>query len=309
MKVLVTGGAGYIGTTLLPMLLKRKYQVTVVDALLYGGAQLIPLMGDRNLTFVKGDIRDKKLMKELCASQDIVIHLAAIVGFPACRENPDLAISTNVGGSKNIANALSRDQLILFGSTGSNYGKLENEVCTEETPLNPQSLYGKTKTEAELYLREHSSCIAYRFATAYGMSPRLRLDLLINELVYLGVKQKYLVVYEADFLRSFIHVQDMAKSFLFAIDHHQEMKGQVYNIGSEKLNYTKRQVAELIKKETNAYVHYADYDNDVEKRNYHVSYEKVRKLGFKTSISIEAGVHELVRGMELIRISNPYINS
>lgn len=309
MKILVTGGAGYIGTTLVPMLLKKKYSVTVVDSLLYGGAQLIPFLSNPDFTFVKGDIRDKKLIARLCQKQDVIIHLAAIVGFPACRENPDLAISTNVGGTKNIADSVNKKQLVLFGSTGSNYGKLENEICTEKTPLNPQSLYGKTKTQAELYLREHTTCIAYRFATAFGLSPRLRLDLLINELVYLGAKQKYLVVYEADFVRSFIHVSDMARSFLFAIEHYKQMKNQVYNIGSEKLNYTKREVAEIVKKETNAYVHYADYDNDVEKRNYHVSYEKVRKLGFKTKVSIESGIHELVTGMDLIHISNPYINS
>ena len=309
MKILLTGGAGYIGTTLLPMLLKRKYEVTVVDSLLYGGTQLLPFFSDKNFQFVKGDIRDKSLMKKLCKTPDVIIHLAAIVGFPACRENPDLAITTNVDGTKNIADAISKKQLVLFGSTGSNYGKLEDEVCTEETPLNPQSLYGKTKTEAEQYLRDHSTCIPYRFATAYGLSPRLRLDLLINELVYLGAKQKYLVVYEADFLRSFIHVSDMARSFLFAIDNFEKMKNEVYNIGSEKLNYTKRQVAEIIKQDTGAYVHYADYDNDVEKRNYHVSYEKVRGVGFKTKVSIEDGIRELIRGMELVKISNPFINS
>ncbi len=308
MRFLITGGAGYIGTTLIPHLLARKYKVTVLDSLMYGGSPLIPFFKDKKFEFIKGDIRDKNVVREAVKSQDVIIHLAAIVGFPACREKPELAYSVNVEGTKMIASNLSKNQLVLFGSTGSNYGALVDEVCTEETPLNPLSIYGKTKTEAELYLQEHTTCTAYRFATAFGASPRMRLDLLINEFTYLAVKQKYLVVYEADFMRTFIHVQDIAKSFLFALDHIDKMKNQIYNVGSEKMNFSKRDVCKIIEKKTGAYIHYADVGHDADKRNYVVSYKKIHSLGFETSITIQEGVSELVKVMNVVNISNPFIN-
>lgn len=308
MKILVTGGAGYIGTTLVPLLLERGYQVTVLDSLLFGGDPLLPFFKFPNFDFVKGDIRDEKIAREQCKDKDVVIHLAAIVGFPACRNNPELAQTTNMDGTRNIADALSKDQLVLFGSTGSNYGALVDEICTEETPLNPLSLYGKTKTAAEQYLRENATCIAYRFATAFGVSPRLRLDLLINDFTYQAVKQKYLVVYESHFMRTFIHVHDIARSFLFAIDNADRMKGEVYNIGSEKMNYSKRDICSMIQKETGAYIHYADVGEDADKRNYVVSYKKINSLGYDTTITVEAGIKELVRALQVIQVHNPYTN-
>jgi nucleoside-diphosphate-sugar epimerase len=309
MKILVTGGAGYIGTTLLPLLLKRKYKVTVVDSLLYGGVQLLPFFKDKNFSFVEGDIRDKKLMKSLVKDKDIIIHLAAIVGYPSCEKDKFLAKTTNLDGSKIIANLVSKDQYILFGSTSSNYGAVKEGMCTEETKLNPKSFYGETKTKAELFLRENSTTTAFRFATAFGLSPRLRLDLLINEFVYLCMSQGYLVVYEPNFMRSFIHVTDMARSFLHAIDNYDVMKNEVYNIGSNKLNYTKEEVAEKTKKLTGAFVHYENYDNDVEKRNYLISYDKINATGFKTKVGLDKGLEELVRGMKIVKIHNQFTNS
>jgi nucleoside-diphosphate-sugar epimerase len=309
MKILVTGGAGYIGTTLIPLLLDRADDVTVFDSLLYGGEPLVPFFRARRFAFVRGDIRDGEALRSAARGHDVVIHLAAIVGFPACREDPQLAESTNVTGTANVAKAVDPGQYVLFGSTGSNYGALVDEICTEETPLNPLSIYGKTKTQAEEILLATGQTTAFRFATAFGISPRLRLDLLINDLTYQAVRQKYIVVYEADFMRTFIHVHDIARSFLFALDNIDRMRGKVFNVGAESLNYSKREVCELIAKKTGALVHYADVGEDADKRNYTVSYAKIRNLGFETTISLEDGVDELARALEVIKIRNPHGNA
>src|SRR5262245_36053347 len=230
MKVLVTGGAGYIGAVLVPHLLERRHGVRVLDNLMYGGNSLLPLVRREGFEFVRGDVRDARDVREAMRGCDVVIHLAAIVGFPACRKYPDLATSINVDGTKIVAQEAGKNRLVLFGSTGSNYGALVDDVCTEETPLHPLTLYGKTKTAAERHIMERCNAVAYRFATAFGTSPRMRLDLLINEFVYTAMKMRYLVVYEANFMRTFIHVHDIARSFRFAIENDRRMSGQVYNV-------------------------------------------------------------------------------
>ncbi|MBX4192570.1 NAD(P)-dependent oxidoreductase [Candidatus Parcubacteria bacterium] len=309
MKVLVTGGAGYIGTSVVPLLLERGYDVTVFDCLMFGGTQILPFFRNPNFHFVKGDIRDKAALEAVVKGKNIIIHLAAIVGFPACRENPALAYSTNVEGTQNLADVITKDQYVLFGSTGSNYGSLVDAICTEDTPLNPLSIYGKTKTEAERILMATGQATAYRFATAFGLSPRLRLDLLVNDLTYQGLKQKYMVIYEADFMRTFIHVYDIARSFLFAIDNRSKMQGHVYNVGNESMNFSKRHICDLIASKTGAYVHYADVGEDQDKRNYTVSYEKIRNVGFETTLTIEDGVDELIQALEVVKVHNPHANA
>jgi nucleoside-diphosphate-sugar epimerase len=308
MKILITGGAGYIGTTLTPKLLERGYDVTIIDSLMFGAMPIIPFFKFKNFHFIKGDIRDKNIMEEAVKDKDVIIHLAAIVGFPACRENPDLAQAVNVDATRQLASLLSPEQLVLFGSTGSNYGSLVNAICTEDTPLNALSIYGKTKTLAEELLMNETTCTAYRFATAFGVSPRLRLDLLVNDFTNQAVKQKYLVVYEANFMRTFIDVTDIARSFLFAIDNQDKMKGEVYNVGGDRMNHSKREVCEMIAKETGAYVHYADVGEDADKRNYVVSYKKINDLGFDTSVTVEEGIKELVQVVSAIKIHNPHTN-
>ncbi len=308
MKILVTGGAGYIGCVLVPLLLENGHQVRVLDSLMYGGTGLLPHFRNPRFDFVKGDIRDPQAVREAMRGCDAVIHLAAIVGFPACRTNPDLAQTVNVDGTRVVGEAAGRDRLVLFGSTGSNYGALVDAVCTEETPLNPLSLYGKTKTAAEQYLLENNNAIAYRFATAFGLSPRMRLDLLVNDFVYTALKQRYLVVYESHFMRSFIHVHDMARSFLFGIENADRMRGEVYNVGSETMNYSKAQVCEMIREKVDYYLHCAAVGEDADKRNYVVSYKKIRGLGYNTTVTQEQGIDELVRALQVVDVKNPYSN-
>jgi nucleoside-diphosphate-sugar epimerase len=308
MKILVTGGAGYIGCVLVPMLLEQGYGVRVLDNLMYEGLGLIGNFSKPSFDFIKGDIRDAHMVQDATRDCDIVIHLAAIVGFPACRKNPQLAEDVNFYGTKVVAEAAGRDRLVLFGSTGSNYGAVTDQICTEETPLNPQSLYGKTKVDAERYLLEHCNTIAFRFATAFGTSPRMRVDLLINDFVYTAFRLRYLVIYEGQFMRSFIHVRDMARSFLFAIENSSRMRGQIYNIGSESMNYSKADVCKMIQKKIDYYLHFADIGTDADQRNYVISYEKVRNLGYSTTITVEEGIDELVRALPVLDIKNPYSN-
>ena len=307
MKILVTGGAGYVGTSLIPQLLDAGYKVVCYDNLMYGGDPILPFFRNPNFSFIKGDIRDKILLKDAVKDCDIIIHLAAIVGFPACRKDPELAKSVNVDGTKTLIKVTSKNQLIFYGSTGSNYGAVE-DICTEDTPLNPLSLYGQTKTLAERMLLEERKTIAWRFATAFGVSPRLRLDLLINDFTYKALTQGYLVVYEKHFMRTFIHVHDMGRVFLFGIKNQEKMYNQVYNVGNEKMNYSKEDICEIIRNKTGAYIHYADIGEDVDKRNYVVSYEKIRKLGFETTISVEEGIDELKRALVAVEFKTPYTN-
>jgi len=307
MNILITGGAGYIGTSLAPMLLQKGLNVTIIDNLMFGGDPIIPLFRFPNFTFIRGDIRDKDLLKKVVSDKDIIVHLAAIVGYPACRKDPELAESVNLDATKLLASLLSKDQLVLYGSTGSNYGSVE-EVCTEETPLNPLSLYGQTKTLAEQHLMENCTTIAYRFATAFGVSPRLRLDLLINDFTYKAVSQGYMVVYESHFMRTFIHVHDIARSWLFAIDHPEDLKNDVFNVGSDEMNYSKKDICEMIAKRTGAYFHYAEIGEDADKRNYVVSYEKMKGSGFETTIPVEQGIDEMVKATEAVVFRTPYTN-
>jgi len=307
-KILVTGGAGYVGTTLIPKLLEKKYNVTVFDNLMMGGNPLIPFFKDKNFNFIKGDIRDLDKLKKATKGQDIIIHLAALVGFPVCRMNPDLAKEINVQGTINLIKACTDDQPIFYGSTGSNYGTV-TDICTEETPLNPLSLYGETKTEAEQLLLARGNTIAYRFATAFGTSPRLRLDLLVNDFTNKCLRDGYLVVYEKNFMRTFIHVSDMADSFLFGIDNVDDMINNVYNVGSDSMNYSKEEICNMIAEKTGAFVHFEEIGTDADKRNYTVSYEKINKLGFDTKISMEDGIDEIYNALQVIDISNTYTNA
>ena len=309
-KVLITGGAGYVGTTLIPLLLERNYQVTVIDSLIFNnGDRLIPFLSNKNFNFVKGDVRNLELLKSLVKNKDVVIHLAAYVGFPICRlKGEKESYSVNTQATQDLVDMLEENQYLLFGSTGSNYGEVIG-LCTEETPLNPLSIYGKTKTDAERIVMSRENSTAFRFATAFGISPRMRLDLLVNDLTYKAVTEGYAVIYESHFLRTFIHVRDLARSFTFAIDNQEVMKSNVYNVGSNKMNHTKREVCELINKEIpEAFFHHASIKEDPDKRNYKVSYDKINSLGFEVEVDLKTGIKEIKDSVVLLENSLRYRN-
>lgn len=309
-KILVTGGAGYVGTTLVPMLLEKGHEVTVVDNLLFSnGDRMIPFLNSDKFNFVKGDVRDLSLMRSLIIDKDVVIHLAAYVGFPICRLKGEReSYSLNTDATRKLIEIMSEDQYLLFGSTGSNYGEVIG-LCTEETPLNPLSIYGKTKTEAERIVMSRKNSTAFRFATAFGISPRMRLDLLVNDLTYKAITEGYAVIYESHFLRTFIHIRDLARSFVFAIENQDKMSGEVYNVGSNKMNYTKREVCDLIKEEIpEAFFHHASIKEDPDKRNYKVSYDKINSLGFEVEVDLKTGIREIKDSVQLLEHSLRYRN-
>lgn len=307
-KVLITGGAGYVGSVLLSFLLKKDYDVTVVDNLIHGnGDVLIPYFRYENFNFLKGDVRDSAFMEPLVKGSEIVVHLAAIVGFPACEKNRQLAIDTNLESTKSIGGFMGDDQTLIFASTGSNYGAVDG-ICTEKTPLNPISLYGKTKTEAEQWLFDNLSPIVFRFATAFGLSPKMRLDLLVNDFVYQAVTNRYLIMFEKHFKRTFIHVDDMAKSFIFAMENADRMKGEAYNVGGSFNNYNKEEIALIIKDKVDYYLHFADIGQDLDKRNYEVSYDKLNAAGFECEISVHDGIDQLIRATPTIEHKSKYRN-
>jgi len=306
-KIFITGGAGYVGSALIPLLLGEGYKVTVYDNLTVHADGIMYNFLNPNFDFIKGDILDVELLHKSMKGHDVVIHLAAIVGYTACRKDEKLSYKVNHEGTRNVVEGLDGKQLLVYGSTGSNYGTVEG-VCTEETPLNPLSIYGKSKTMGEEEVLKYPNSIAYRFATAFGFGPRLRLDLLINDLTYSAFMQKYIAVYESHFMRTFIHVKDMARVFKFAIENAGKMKGEIYNVGSNSMNYSKGDVCKMIQQKTNCYVHYADFDGDADKRDYVVSYNKINKLGYDTTITVEEGIDELIRVFPMVKIDNKYRN-
>jgi nucleoside-diphosphate-sugar epimerase len=308
MRLLVTGGAGYVGSVLVPYLLAMGHQVRVLDNLMYGGRGLLACFAERRFEFTKGSILDEARMKQALDGVEAIIHLAGIVGYPACKRDPRLAHEVNLDGTRLIAELRHRDQPILFASTGSNYGAVVGSLCTEDTPLNPLSEYGVTKTAAERHLLDAGNMVCYRFATAFGVSPRMRFDLLINDFVYQAKVNKDLIIYERAFKRTFIHVRDMARAFAFALDHYPAMRDDVYNVGSEEMNYNKEEVALLIKQKIDYYLHFAEIGQDEDQRNYEVSYAKIRGKGFKTEIDMETGIDELIRAVDVIGMKNEYGN-
>ncbi|MBC2714996.1 MAG: NAD(P)-dependent oxidoreductase [Desulfobacteraceae bacterium] len=309
MKILVTGGAGYIGCVLVQELLNIGHEVIVYDNLRFGGIGLLGMFRYPKFSLLKADIRDSVLLKKAVTKTDVVVHLASIVGYPACKKEAQLATEVNVEATRLLVNMLAKEQFVLFGSTCSNYGAAVDVICTEEEPLNPVSLYGKTKTEAEKIIMNDCTATTYRFPTAFGLSPRLRLDLLINHFVYKALTDKYIVVYESHFLRSFIHVYDIVRSFVFGIENRDSMAGEVYNVGDESMNFSKKRICELIAKEINYYYYLAEIGKDIDVRNYFVSYNKIKALGYHTTIDMEIGIKELTSGIQAIKIVNPYSNA
>lgn len=309
MNIVVTGGCGYVGSVVVPELLERGHRVTVFDNLRKDSRGILPYFASLKFRFIRGDVRDERAVREAVVGADAVIHLAAIVGYPACANDPWAARSTNVDGTLTVRRALGPSQLLLFASSLSNYGTMPGEVCTEKTRPKPITLYGVTKIEAETRLLEMGNAIIFRPATAFGLSGQMRLDLLFNDFVYTALRSKKLTVYEADYFRAFIHVRDFAAAFVFALEHADRMVNNLYNLGDESLNLTKGDLAQRISKQIPCQVEFSTSGTDPDLRNYRVSFQKLNALGFATCVSIEEGIDELARALPALQIPNPFSNA
>jgi len=303
MKVLVTGGAGYIGSILVPMLLESGREVTVVDNFFYNQNSLLDVCYNPRLKIVRADARDQKLKASLLKGQDFIIPLACLVGAPLCEKFPQEAKSVNLEAIKMILKLRSKHQKIIYPNTNSGYGIGTSGIyCTEETSLRPISLYGRLKVEAERAVLRAGNAITFRLATVFGISPRMRLDLLVNDFVYRAVSDRYIVLFEADFKRNYIHIRDVARAFIHAIDNFEKMKNEPYNVGLSDANLSKLELCEEIKKQvTNFTVVISPIGKDVDKRNYIVSNKKIEKTGFTEQFSLEKGIRELIKGYQVIR--------
>jgi nucleoside-diphosphate-sugar epimerase len=305
MNVLVTGGAGYLGSVLVPTLLKEGHQVTVVDNFMYNQTSLLDCCIDPNLIIVRGDARDRSLMEGLISQADAIFPLACLTGAPLCDQDPKGAESVILDAVKMILELSNKDQKIIYPTTNSGYGVGEKGIhCTEETPLRPVSLYGKLKVAAENEILNSGKGITLRLATAFGVSPRMRLDLLVNDFTYRAVYDRFIVLFEAHFKRNYIHVRDVTNAFIHSLNNFDKMKNEPYNVGLSDANLSKLELCQEIKKQVpEFYFIESDIGEDPDKRDYIVSNEKIEKTGFKQQVSLSAGIQELVKGYQIIKRS------
>lgn len=310
MKILVTGGAGYIGSILVGQLLERGIKVDVLDNFLYNQNSLSMYFGNSNFNLIVNDVRNIDLIKSIIRNYDVVIPLAAIVGAPACNLDPSAASSVNKEAILEMLKLVSRNQLIIMPTTNSAYGQGEKgNYCDENTPLKPLSLYAKDKVEIENRLMERSNSISFRLATVFGMSPRMRLDLLVNEFVLRAVKDGYIVIFEGHFKRNYIHIRDVANAFILALENVEKFKDEIFNIGLSDANISKVELCEKIQKFIpNFYFAESSINKDPDQRNYIVSNSKVEKLGFKAKYSLDDGIRELIMGVKSLKTRN-YTNT
>lgn len=310
-NVLITGGSGYLGSVLIGHLLDKEYKVTCLDNLSYGQKSLLHYASNPNFDFIYGDARNRELMKKILPNFDVIIPLAAIVGMPACNLKPFDAGSINRDAVIMIDELRRSDQKVIYPNTNSGYGTKSGEVfCTEETPLEPISLYGRVKCEAEKHLLESKKdAITLRLATVFGISPRMRTDLLVNDFVHKAMKDGYIIIYEKDFKRNFIHIKDVARAFEHCIENFDAMKNNAYNVGLEEANLSKAELAEKIKKYIpNFEIIYKEVGEDPDKRNYIVSNRKIMTTGFSPKYSLDDGIKELIKGYSILLKNDPYKN-
>ncbi|MEI6437658.1 MAG: NAD(P)-dependent oxidoreductase [Candidatus Omnitrophota bacterium] len=309
MKILVTGGAGYLGSVMVPRLLAEGHEVAVLDNFMYNQSPLLDQCHNPKLTIVRGDARDKKVVERLMKGADAVFPLACLTGAPLCAKDPVGAQTILVDAVKLIADLSSKDQRLIYPTTNSGYGIGEKgKFCTEETPLRPISIYGRLKCDAEKIILDSGHGITLRLATAFGASPRMRLDLLVNDFVYRAVYDRFIVLFEAHFKRNFIHTRDVAKAFSHALNNFDRMKGEPYNVGLSDANLSKHELCVEIKKHVpDLYFVEAAVGEDPDKRDYIVSNEKIEKAGFKPDMSLSAGIAELVKAYGIIK-RNDYAN-
>jgi len=299
-KVLITGGAGYLGSTLTEVLLSKGYSVTVLDNLTYKQLSLTSFCHNKNFNLIVGDVRNNKLLASLVEAHDIIIPLAAIVGMPACKKDPGLTVAVNYQQIKDIVEYIQPSQKLLVPNTNSQYGSSET-IITEESPFNPLSLYAQTKCDAEKLVLESGNGISLRLATVFGVSYRQRMDLLVNDFVYRAFTDEFLVLFESHFLRNYVHVRDVAKAFVHLIENYHSLNFNAYNVGLTSANMSKLQLAQKIKEYvSNLVIIEEQFKEDFDKRNYVVSNEKLEKTGWSCDYSLDAGIQELLKAYKMI---------
>jgi len=303
-KVLITGGAGYLGSVLTELLLDKGYMVTVLDNLMYKQTSLLHLCSNTNFKFIKGDVIDFELLKKLIPEYDIIIPLAAIVGAPACDSNKDLAIKVNYTQIQVIVDMLRKDQKLIMPNTNSQYGS-SKDIITEESPFNPLSLYAKTKCDAEEHILDWGNGICLRLATVFGASSRMRTDLLVNDFVHKAIVEGCIVLFQSHYKRNYIHVRDIAYTFLFCIENYDKMNNNVFNVGLSDANLTKFELATKVKQFFPDFVIVEnEFKSDFDNRNYIVSNEKLESYGWKPKYTIDDGIEELVDAYKMIITHN-----
>jgi len=302
-NILVTGGAGYLGSTMVPDLLQLGHKVTVLDSFMYKQASLNHVCHHHNFSVLKGDIRLESVMAPLIKKADIVIPLAALVGAPMCSQDPVGATTVNHDAIILMLKLLSKQQMVLMPTTNSAYGTGDkNNFCTEDSPLNPISLYAKEKVGIEKELMQRENAISFRLATVFGMSPRMRIDLLVNDFTYRAVYDRFVVLFESSFKRNYVHVRDVSRVFQHGIANFDKMKGQIYNVGLSDANVSKRELCEHIQKQVPDFVFLdAPVGKDPDQRNYIVSNAKIEATGFKPMYSLDAGIGDLIKGYTMIK--------
>jgi len=304
-NILVTGGAGYLGSTMVPELLATGHKVTVLDNFMFKQSSLNHCCYHPNFNVVKGDIRQKDTMSKLMKEADIIIPLAALVGAPLCNLDSVGATTINHDAIELMLRLLSRDQIVLMPTTNSAYGTGDKDnYCNEESQLRPISQYAIEKVEIEKKLMQHPNAISFRLATVFGMSPRMRIDLLVNDFTYRAVNDRFVVLFESHFKRNYIHVRDVSRVFQHAINNHSTMKGEIYNVGLSDANVSKKELCEHIQKQLPGFVFIDEQiGKDPDQRNYIVSNEKIESTGFKTEFSLDRGISELIKGYSMINNS------
>ena len=301
MKILITGGAGYLGSVITGTMLKEGHEVTVLDKLLFNQTSLLQYTSNPKFKFIYGDVRNVTELEILCKNADVIIPLAAIVGFPACAADPKLAKEINFDQIVNIVR-FGKGKKILYPNTNSGYGVGKDDThCTEESPLTPISVYGQTKCDAENFLRTSTDAIIFRLATVFGVSPRMRTDLLVNDFTYKAITDKYIVVFEKTFKRNFIHIEDVSRAFLFMLENYDIYKGEIFNVGLSDANLSKQELLEKIQTHvSNFAVSYNDFYEDPDKRNYIVSNEKIESTGWKPIWDLDMGIKQLIQAYQMI---------
>ena len=306
MKILITGAAGYIGSVLVPILLQKGHKVIAVDNFMYQQTSLLDCCHYKNFSLINGDVRNADLINKQMKKVDAILPLACLTGAPLCDKDPIMARAVNFEGIETILSKRSPNQIIIFPTTNSGYGVGEKGIyCTEETPLRPVSLYGKMKVEIEKIILEAGNSITFRFATVFGVSPRMRLDLLVNDFAYRAFYDRFIVLFEAHFKRNYLHVRDAAGAFIFGLKNFDQLNGEAYNIGLSDANISKAELCQVIKKEIpDFYFTEAEIGKDVDKRDYIVSNKKIEAAGFKTEHSLSDGIKELIKGFQIIKKSS-----